>query len=89
LFGVCSPDFANVLSAALDCLLGDMQTELQLAFQGSPDDGIPLAKLLPHVAGVGNALLEFADDNKFVKSIAGLPTVQTFCAAVYSGEVTS
>lgn len=74
-----------MLSAALDCLLTDMQSDLRLAFQESPEDGIPLAKLLPHVAGVGNALLESADDNKYVRSIAELSEVQEFCAAVYAG----
>lgn len=77
-----------MLAICLDAMLDGVMEELYTVFIGAPDSGIPLAKLLPPVAGSGSSLLEHPDDNLYIQRLASLPQVQAFCALVYTNAST-
>jgi len=67
-------------------MLDGVMEELYSIYSGASDKGIPLAKLLPPVAGAGSALLEHPDENRFIRILANLPQVHAFCALVYTNS---
>lgn len=80
----CSKEFGSVLSSSVDAVMDTVVHELFSTFRGNPEARIPLAKLLPPVASVGNSLLEHPEDNRYTEMLSTLPEVQSFCAMVYS-----
>lgn len=83
---MASNEFHEVLAVCLDAMLDGVMEELYAIYRGASDNGIPLAKLLPPVAGAGSALLEHPDDNRFIRILANLPQVHAFCALVYTNS---
>ena len=81
-----SNEFHEVLAVCLDAMLDGVMEELYTLYRGSLDNGIPLAKLLPPVAGAGATLLEHPDENRFIRILASLPQVHAFCALVYTNS---
>ncbi|XP_024363349.1 peroxisome biogenesis protein 3-2 isoform X2 [Physcomitrium patens] len=81
-----SNEFHEVMAVCVDSMLDGVMEELYAIYRGSSDNGIPLAKLLPPVAGAGSALLESLDDNRFIRILADLPQVHAFCALVYTNS---
>ncbi|KAH9531180.1 hypothetical protein CY35_19G023500 [Sphagnum magellanicum] len=83
---LASNEFHEVLAVCLDAMLDGVMEELYTVYRGAPDHGIPLAKLLPPVAGVGSTLLEHPDENRFIRILADLPQVHSFCALIYTNS---
>lgn len=81
-----SNEFHEVLAICLDAMLDGVMEELYTLYRGSSDNGIPLAKLLPPVAGAGSTLLEHPDENRFIRILASLQQVHAFCALVYTNS---
>lgn len=72
------------MAVCLDAILDGVMEEVHSVYRGAPDHGIPLAKLLPPIAGSGITLLNHPDENRFLQILATLPQVQSFCALVYT-----
>lgn len=83
---VSSDEFNEVLAVCLDAILDGVMEELYTIYRGSPDNSIPLARMLPPVAGAGSTLLEHPDENRFISILANLPQVHAFCALVYTNS---
>lgn len=83
---LCSDEFNEVLAVCLDAILDGVMEELYTIYRGSPDNSIPLARMLPPVAGAGSTLLEHPDENRFISILANLPQVHAFCALVYTNS---
>nr|PNR49751.1 hypothetical protein PHYPA_011647 [Physcomitrium patens] len=83
---LASNEFHEVQAVCLEVMLDGVMEELYTIYRGSSDSGIPLAKLLPPVAGAGSTLLEHPDENRFIRILASLPQVHAFCALVYTNS---
>ncbi|KAG0599112.1 hypothetical protein M758_12G128800 [Ceratodon purpureus] len=83
---MASNEFHEVLAVCLDAMLDGVMEELYAIYRGASDNGIPLAKLLPPVAGAGSTLLDHPDENRFIRILANLPQVHAFCALVYTNS---
>jgi peroxin-3 len=81
---LASNEFQEVLAVCLDAILDGVMEEVHSVYRGAPNHGIPLAKLLPPIAGSGITLLSHPDENRFLQILATLPQVQSFCALVYT-----
>ena len=75
-----------MLAVCLDAMLDGVMEELYAIYRGASANGIPLAKLLPPVAGAGSTLLDHPDENRFIRILANLPQVHAFCALVYTNS---
>eukprot|EP00898_Chlorokybus_atmophyticus_P000324 jgi/Chlat1/1292/Chrsp118S01731 len=86
-----------VLSEALDAAFELMLRTLRQSWGSSelgkdvlpPSDTVvtkplPLAKVVPLVAGVGPMMLAPSPGNEYLKAIASLPSMDSFCALVYA-----
>eukprot|EP00245_Coleochaete_scutata_P003638 TRINITY_DN15409_c0_g1_i1.p1 TRINITY_DN15409_c0_g1~~TRINITY_DN15409_c0_g1_i1.p1 ORF type:complete len:401 (-),score=82.62 TRINITY_DN15409_c0_g1_i1:203-1405(-) len=79
---LASPEFQGVLSSSLEAVLEGVMEDLRPLLPS--EDGTPLAKLLPPVASIGSSLLETAEGNKYVTTLADMKQLKDFCALIYA-----
>ncbi|XP_058088257.1 peroxisome biogenesis protein 3-2-like isoform X2 [Magnolia sinica] len=81
---VSSDDFRNMAETSLQKVLAGLMEEVGTHVEGNPVLGVPLAKLLPHVARLGPQLLEEPNQNRYIQIIRSLPEVELFYTLLYA-----
>lgn len=82
-----SAEFGNVLERSLKTVMDAVVEEIMVEVQPNERNvasGVPLAKLLPRVAQMGQTLLEEPRRNKFIQILQTVPEVELFFTLLYS-----
>lgn len=81
----CSAEFRSIveisLKAVVDTLVELMVTKVG---GGNSTSGVPLAKLLPHIAHICPLFLEEPSKNQFIQTIKNLREVELFFTYLYA-----
>lgn len=85
-----SSEFGSIVDISLktvvDALMEDIKVE---PGENNLLTGVPLAKLLPQVAGFGPLLLEEPSQNRFIQIIRNIPQVEVFFTLLYANMPSS
>lgn len=80
-----STEFVNILDVSLKVLVDALVKDIEVQ-QETPSliSGMPLAKLVPRIAHIGQLLLEEANRESYIQIIHNIPEVELFFTLLYS-----